>query len=362
MIRSRAASAAATNQSRSAAEDGSLPTASVSLASTALLISANSSSFTETIALRFSLGSAGKDPSRFAGFLSCIGHSVFQHRGEIGWIVPPDQRPRAAFQREQLSDPCVGIDGRASLTGMDSMSERAVQATHWGIETEYQDAFGRRRSADPEALARIIEILSQTGKPPKGMLPSTCVIRDGHERRLQLELAPNHVIAWSMFSDGHVLTGANASSFIEIPNELPVGAYRLRATIRSPGGDEHTEETNLLIAPERAFQGAGQGLPRVWVLAVQLYGVRSHRNWGHGDFTDLAGLVDLTGHLGAAGIALNPLHALFDDHAEVSPYSPNSRLFLNTRYIDVEAIPEFPGLQAAGMQEEEVAALRQGEM
>jgi 4-alpha-glucanotransferase len=99
----------------------------------------------------------------------------------------------------------------------------------------------------------------------------------------------------------------------------------------------------------------------VWVLAVQLYGVRSHRNWGHGDFTDLAGLVDLAGHLGAAGIALNPLHALFDDHAEVSPYSPNSRMFLNTRYIDVEAVPEFPGLQAAGMQEE-VAALQQGEM
>jgi 4-alpha-glucanotransferase len=244
---------------------------------------------------------------------------------------------------------------------MDSMSERAVQATHWGIETEYQDAFGRRRSADPEALARIIEILSQTGKPPQGMLPSTCVIRDGHERRLQLELAPDHVIAWSMFSDGHVLTGANASSFIEIPNDLPVGAYKLRATIRSPGGDEQTEETNLLIAPERAFQGAGQGLPRVWVLAVQLYGVRSHRNWGHGDFTDLAGLVDLASHLGAAGVALNPLHALFDDHAEVSPYSPNSRMFLNTRYIDVEAVPEFPGLQAAGMQEQ-VAALRQGEM
>jgi 4-alpha-glucanotransferase len=117
----------------------------------------------------------------------------------------------------------------------------------------------------------------------------------------------------------------------------------------------------LLLAPERAFQGDDNSPRRLWALAVQLYGVRSHRNWGHGDFTDLACLMDLAGDLGAAGVALNPLHAVFDVPAEASPYSPNSRLFLNARYIDVEAIPEFPGLRAAGMAEE-IAALRQGEM
>jgi 4-alpha-glucanotransferase len=169
---------------------------------------------------------------------------------------------------------------------MDSMSKRAVQ---WGIETDYQDAFGQRRSSDPQAVARMIEILSQNGEGP-----------------------------------------ANRNA-------------------------------TLLLAPERAYQGDEQYPRRLWALAVQLYGVRSHPNWGHGDFTDLSGLIDLAGDLGAAGVALNPLHALFDDPAEASPYSPNSRLFLNTRYIDIEAIPEFPGLQAAGL-EQEIAALRQGEM
>src|SRR5262249_40185507 len=88
---------------------------------------------------------------------------------------------------------------------------------------------------------------------------------------------------------------------------------------------------------------------RLWGIALQLYAVRSRRNWGHGDFTDLARLVSLAAAHGGAAIGVNPLHALFVDRAqEASPYAPNSRLFLNPLYIDVEAIPEFPGAAAAG--------------
>jgi 4-alpha-glucanotransferase len=99
-----------------------------------------------------------------------------------------------------------------------------------------------------------------------------------------------------------------------------------------------TEEAPLIVAPPRAFDG---DFDRCWLLAVQLYGIRSARNWGIGDFTDLEGLLDLASQLGADGVGLNPLHALFDDRpADCSPYSPNSRLFLNPLYIDVEKLPE----------------------
>jgi len=61
-----------------------------------------------------------------------------------------------------------------------------------------------------------------------------------------------------------------------------------------------------------------------------------------GDFTDLEELIRLASGLGADGIGLNPLHALFDDRpGDCSPYSPNSRLFLNALYIDVEKLPEY---------------------
>jgi len=109
--------------------------------------------------------------------------------------------------------------------------------------------------------------------------------------------------------------------------------------------------------PVRAFQGDGR---RYWILGGQLYALRSRRNWGHGDFTDLARLIEVAAAAGAAGIALNPLHALFPDRAhEASPYAPNSRMFLNPLFIDLDTIPEFPGADAAGIAP---AALRSAEL
>ena len=110
---------------------------------------------------------------------------------------------------------------------------------------------------------------------------------------------------------------------------------------------------------QRAYQGDGR---RLWGIGVQLYALHSHRNWGHGDFTDLSQLVALAAARGASAIGLNPLHALFLDRAEqASPYAPNSRLYLNPLYIDVEAIEEFPGVAAAGLQGE-IDALRASDM
>lgn len=125
-------------------------------------------------------------------------------------------------------------------------------------------------------------------------------------------------------------------------------------------GGEPPQPASIAGDHLQAFQGNGRRW--LWALAVQLYAVRSRRNWGHGDFTDLARLVALAALSGASGVGLNPLHALFLDRPEqASPYGPNSRLFLNPLYIDVDAVPEFPGLAAMGL-EANVAALRATEL
>lgn len=127
----------------------------------------------------------------------------------------------------------------------------------------------------------------------------------------------------------------------------------------SAGGNQPVSLDAKAGEPQPAFQGDGR---KSWVLAVQLYGLRSERNWGHGDFSDLAELLDVVADLGCGGIGLNPLHAQFYDRQDCtgSPYAPNSRLFLNPLYIDVEAVDEFDREHAAGI-ESEIARLRAAE-
>src|SRR5204862_392753 len=53
---------------------------------------------------------------------------------------------------------------------------------------------------------------------------------------------------------------------------------------------------------------AGGG--RVWGTALQLYGLRSGRNAGIGDFSDLRAASEVWGRRGAGIVGTNPLHAL----------------------------------------------------
>lgn len=84
----------------------------------------------------------------------------------------------------------------------------------------------------------------------------------------------------------------------------------------------------------------GEG--RHWGIALQLYQLRSDRNWGIGDFADLSALARLAAPAGADFLGLNPLHALFlADPGRCSPFSPSNRRFLNPLYLAVDEVPGF---------------------
>lgn len=81
---------------------------------------------------------------------------------------------------------------------------------------------------------------------------------------------------------------------------------------------------------------------RVWGISLQLYELRSERNWGIGDFEDLKTMIDMVASLGGDFIGLNPLHAPFlADASRCSPYEPSNRQFLNPLYIAVDRLPGF---------------------
>jgi 4-alpha-glucanotransferase len=225
-----------------------------------------------------------------------------------------------------------------------------AEASARGIQTEFLDGQGHRRVTDAAALKIILDALPPEAPGP--LIGRPVVVRSGRPSRTEIPKT-SLPVAWKIVAGSTVIAkGESSDHAIDWPKDLPLGIYRLQVSDAATA-----EDVPLISAPERAFGGE---FDRCWLLAVQLYSVRSARNWGIGDFTDLAGLIEFAGRLGADGVGLNPLHALFDDRpGDCSPYSPNSRLFLNALYIDVEKLPEY---RIDAETREALASLRSGEI
>jgi 4-alpha-glucanotransferase len=227
-----------------------------------------------------------------------------------------------------------------------------AQAKRQGIQTEFVDGQGHRRVTDAAALKIILDALPPQAPGP--FVGGPVVVRSALATRTRLSAAAKLPVRWKIVGDHGVIAQGVATDSVAVwPLDLPLGVHRLQLTDAA----SITEDVPLLSVPARAFGG---DFDRCWLLAVQLYGVRSARNWGIGDFTDLKGLIELAHQLGTDGVGLNPLHALFDDRpGDCSPYSPNSRLFLNALYIDVENIPEF---RVDAGTRDALARLREGDI
>lgn len=125
---------------------------------------------------------------------------------------------------------------------------------------------------------------------------------------------------------------------LELLEPVEPGYYRYALS----DDEQPLGEGTLVAAPRTIYMPpALRGEARVWGPAIQLYALRSRRDWGIGDFTGLRQALEQWAARGAALVGVNPLHALFPhDPARASPYSPSSRLFFNTIYLDPERIED----------------------
>src|SRR5919202_3789053 len=144
---------------------------------------------------------------------------------------------------------------------------------------------------------------------------------DAPRRKIITALTPNSEIAESYLDVWGHEKKIDAETRAALAKAL--GPARKQAKVKL--------EEGRCYEPELLAQGG-----RVWGFMVQLYSLRSKRNWGIGDFGDLRALIEFAAERGAAVVGVNPLHA-----THVSPYSPSSRLALNFRYLDIPALPEF---------------------
>jgi 4-alpha-glucanotransferase len=127
-----------------------------------------------------------------------------------------------------------------------------------------------------------------------------------------------------------------------LPGLIPVGYQHV-----SIDGQSFT----LAVAPERCYSvgdAVDNPIPRAWGLSVQLYSLRRAGDGGFGDTQALEDLARVAGERGAEALAISPLHAMFgSDTQRYSPYSPSSRLFLNSLYAAPGAILGERAMRAA---------------
>ncbi|WP_260590745.1 malto-oligosyltrehalose synthase [Variovorax sp. DXTD-1] len=247
---------------------------------------------------------------------------------------------------------------------------------HYGISATYFDAFGTQRHAAPENLAALLaEFGVQAGAAPGDVaepaMPPVLVVaahaphwsvhlpRQGHlAGKLRWHLRDEEGRLRDGEADAHALH--DGGGILHLAEPLAPGYHWLRI-------DGLDGETMVVASPGRCYRPpAARDGGRVWGPAVQLYALRSPRNWGIGDFGDLDALIDSMAGQGADVVGLNPLHALFPtDPQRASPYSPSSRQRLNVLYIDVEAVDDFAACEPARRRVEspefqaKLAALRE---
>lgn len=274
-------------------------------------------------------------------------------------------------------------------------------AALWGVETEYWDIWGKHHTASEATLRAILTSLGVASNSQEELdqaiearhwndwhrlLPPTVVLNEGvTELEIRLPEPPPfevlyfvltledgtehhfrlHPSALPALANTHLRDRRFVARQFKLPTVPPLGYHELRVTL---GKD--TSTARLIVCPNRAYLpphlDAGG---RAAGLAVGLYGLRSDRNWGCGDFTDVAGLIDwVAADLGAAFVALNPLHAIPNRQPfNTSPYLPNCIFYRNPLYLDIEQIPEFVACPAARrlletpVVQAELAAVRSAE-
>ncbi len=260
---------------------------------------------------------------------------------------------------------------------VDHPAELTAAAQAWGIDTEYWDVWGKQHHAAPQVKHAILESLGVDGVDGNSLnqalqdraadewrrpLEPTIVVSSEekpHEITLSLpvEHANDDAVIELRLENGEsqriliTLSGIPAGKEatlhgqryvrkeFRLPDDIPLGYHQL--VLRIAGVE--SAPTHFIVCPSRAYQPPWLESGRAAGIAISLYGVRSPRNWGCGDVTDLKAVIDwAVDQAGASFISLNPLHNIPNRQPyNTSPYLPNSVFYRNPIYLDLEQMDDF---------------------
>lgn len=235
-----------------------------------------------------------------------------------------------------------------------------------GIADRYQDQEGRTVETALEAQRAVLgglglstetevatdESLARVEAQKNGLIPLLLPTRAGHSSLVSLRGITSNSAVWRIQEEsGATREGrstVSAGAAIELP-ALPTGYHHLHVEAGGRSG-----QSTIIAAPSRCWEPPDmrEG-SRLWGTTAQIYSLRSGRNLGIGDYSDVSDLAASTAEMGASFLGLSPVHALFSaDRSKISPYSPSSRLFLETIFIDPTAVTGFAESRAASLLED----------
>lgn len=251
-----------------------------------------------------------------------------------------------------------------------------------GVVPEYWDIFGKRHVASLDTKKAILramrinidtvediagEIHERKWKTWKSFIDPVHVISVSQPLRIPVYIPvreskqPELKISWSVVSesggkDEYRLAGDSITvseqqwidgiRYIKVyladKVHRDIGYHVLSVECTHPERKEKLKKkSKIIVCPDSCYIPASLQEHRAWGLSVNLYSIRSRRNWGIGDFTDLNKIVKLIGESKGGFVGINPLHASPNTKPfGISPYSPVSRLYKNFIYLDLEKIPE----------------------
>ncbi|WP_095053725.1 4-alpha-glucanotransferase [Pseudomonas sp. Irchel s3b2] len=227
-----------------------------------------------------------------------------------------------------------------------SNTQLEILASRAGLAVDWIDANGRPQKVTPAVLRSVLSGLGHPASTAQEIDASLLQLQEVQQTRhlpplltcdvgVGLDLA--HYFEPHTPCEIHLEDGSRINLKLDdnavLPGLVPVGYQHVSIDDQS---------FTLAVAPQRCYS-VGDAVdsknPRAWGLSVQLYSLRRPGDGGFGDTQALEDLARVAGERGAEALAISPLHAMFSgDTQRYSPYSPSSRLFLNSLYAAPGAI------------------------
>lgn len=215
-----------------------------------------------------------------------------------------------------------------------------------GLAVDWIDANGKAQQVSEPHLRTLLAALGHPAEDAASIRASLTALAQAEDSRHLPPLLTADVeqrLDLSHWFDGGSLCHAALEDGSEqalrldphggLPGELPIGYHRL--TINGQG-------FTLAVAPQRCFtleDAQDTRVPRCWGISAQLYSLRRPGDGGFGDCLALEALARAAAERGADALAISPMHAMFANNSHTySPYSPSSRLFLNSLYASPEVL------------------------